>query len=139
MLTPSTPAPLESTIKSMARIGHCFSPSFSPDASRLAFVSDLNGLPQVWTVPTVGGWPELVTSLDDQVNNVFRSPDGAWLAFSLAPGGGINRQVYRIRPDGTELGLLTAGGKETNWLIWLCSGMSRAAMNWRFSIYAPTK
>lgn len=112
----STSAPFEHAIKRMARIGRCFSPSFSPDAARLAFVSDLNGLPQVWTVPTGGGWPELVTSLDDQVNSVFWSPDGAWLAFSLAPGGGINHQIYRIRPDGTEPGRLSAGGKEMNWL-----------------------
>lgn len=116
MPAPSASATLETTIKSMARIGRCFSPSFSPDGSQLAFVSDLSGLPQVWTVPTSGGWPTLVTSLDDQVSNVSWSPDGAWLAFALAPGGGMNRQVYRIRPNGTELRLLTAGGKDNNWL-----------------------
>lgn len=112
----STSATLENTIKSMARVGRCFSPSFSPDGSQLAFVSDLSGLPQVWTVPTAGGWPTLVTSLDDQVGNVEWSPDGAWLAFTLAPGGGMNRQVYGVRPDGTGLRLLTAGGKDNNWL-----------------------
>lgn len=123
MPTTSTPATLEATIKSMARIGRCLSPSFSPDGSQLAFVSDLSGLPQVWTVPTAGGWPTLVTSLDDQVGDVSWSPDGAWLAFSLAPGGGMNRQVYRIRPDGTGLRLLTAGGKDNNWLSgWTHSG-----------------
>ncbi len=116
-------ATLASSIKSMARIGRCFSPSFSPDASRLAFVSDLNGLPQVWTVPTAGGWPELVTSLDDQIHNVYWSPDGERLAFSLAPGGGMNSQVYLIRPDGTDLRLLTAGGNDDNWLMgWTHSG-----------------
>ena len=73
----------------MAKIGSCHSPSFSPDATRIAFISDLNGIPQVWIVPTQGGWPELVTSLDDQVQEVSWSPDGTWLAFSLAPCGGI--------------------------------------------------
>jgi dipeptidyl aminopeptidase/acylaminoacyl peptidase len=113
----TTPADaLEKSLKSMARIGRCTSPSFSPDASRIAFISDLSGLPQIWIVPTTGGWPELVTTLDDQITSVFWSPDGEWLAFSLAPGGGMNLQVYLIRPDGTDLRLLTAGAKDNNWL-----------------------
>jgi dipeptidyl aminopeptidase/acylaminoacyl peptidase len=107
---------LEKSLKSMARIGRCTSPSFSPDASRIAFISDLSGLPQIWTIPTAGGWPELVTTLDDQIASVFWSPDGEWLAFSLAPGGGMNLQIYLIRPDGTDLHLLTAGAKDNNWL-----------------------
>jgi dipeptidyl aminopeptidase/acylaminoacyl peptidase len=106
----------ESTIARMAKIGSCVSPSFSPDGSRIAIVSDLNGLPQVWTVPTKGGWPELVTALEDQVFRALWSPSGEWISFSLAPGGGMNRQVYLIRPDGTDLRLLTDGGKENNWL-----------------------
>lgn len=107
---------LETAVARMAKIGSCFSPSFSADAERIAFTSDLNGIPQVWIVATQGGWPELVTSLDDQIGSVSWSPDGAWLAFALAPGGGMNRQVYLIRPDGTGLKRLTDGGKENNWL-----------------------
>ncbi len=39
-----------------------------------------------------------------------------WLAFSVAPGGGMNEQIYLVRPDGTGLRRLTDGGKENNWL-----------------------
>ena len=105
---------LETTVARMARIGSTYSPSFSPDGSRLAFVSSLGGLPQVWTLPTDGGFPEAVTALDDPVGFVEWSPDGSQLAFTLAPGGGMNVQVYLVRPDGSELRRLTAGGKETN-------------------------
>jgi Tol biopolymer transport system component len=63
-----------------------------------------------------GGFPQRVTALDDPVGIVRWSPDGQWLALSLAPGGGMNQQVYLIRPDGTELRLLTAGGRDNNWL-----------------------
>src|SRR4051812_2942596 len=63
------PAPddLEATVKQMTRIGTCFSPALAPDGKRLAFVSDLNGVPQVWIVPAAGGWPTLVTGFDDPV------------------------------------------------------------------------
>jgi dipeptidyl aminopeptidase/acylaminoacyl peptidase len=106
----------ETTVALMAKIGACSSPSFSPDGSRIAFVSDLTGIPQVWTVATEGGWPEQVTALDDQVAGVRWSPDGTWLAFGLAPGGGMNSQIYVVRPDGSGLRRLTAGGQDNNWL-----------------------
>ena len=32
----------------------------------------------------------------------------------MAPGGGMNQQIYIIRPDGSDLKLLTDGGNETN-------------------------
>lgn len=109
-------ADLKTHVTRMAKIGSCSSPSFSLDGVRLAFLSDLNGTPQVWIAPIQGEWPELVTSLDDQVQEVSWSPDGTWLAFSLAPGGGMNRQIYLVHPDGTGLRRLTDGGKDNNWL-----------------------
>ena len=121
------PAPaaddLEARVSTMARVGGAWSPSFSPDGTRLAFVSNLSGQPQVWTVPVSGGYPELVTPLEDPVGQVRWSPTGALLAFSVAPGGGMNEQVWVARPDGTGLRLLTAGGRETNRL----SGFTRDA------------
>ena len=107
---------LESSVARMARIGGCWSPSLSPDGEWLAFVSDLNGVPQVWMVESSGGFPRLVTALDDQVGSVSWSPDGQWLVFTLAPGGGMNQQLYLVRPEGGEPLLVTDGGKVNNWL-----------------------
>ncbi len=107
---------LEATVSRMAKIGASSSPSFSPDGSRVAFLSNLSGVPQVWIVPSEGGWPSMVTALEDPVDGVAWSPDGGWLAISVAPGGGMNQQVYLVRPDGTGLRRLTDGGRETNWL-----------------------
>jgi Tol biopolymer transport system component len=101
-------------VERMARVGSCSSPSFSPDGQRLAFVSDLSGVPQVWTIAAQGGWPEAVTAFDDPVGSVAWSPDGSKLAFTLAPGGGMNSQIYIVRPDGTGLKRLTDGGKAAN-------------------------
>lgn len=104
---------LETAVSRMSRVGFSRSPSFSPDGRTVAFVSNLSGLPQVWTVPAAGGFPRMVTSFDDPVGGVEWSPDGSWIAFSLAPGGGMNAQVYLVKPDGTGLRRLTDGGKET--------------------------
>ena len=107
---------VELSVARMAKVGSASSPTFSPDGSRIAFVTNISGLPQVWTMPTSGGYPSLVTSFDDPVGFVTWSPDGQWLAFNVAPGGGFNEQIYIVRPDGTGLRRLTEGGKENNFL-----------------------
>src|SRR6266508_3628220 len=114
-LAADEPTP-ESTVRTLAQIGSCASPSFSPDGETLAFICDLSGTPQIWTLPASGGFPTRVTGLEDPVGGVAWSPDGAWLAFSVAPGGGMNAQVYVARPDGTGLRRLTEGGKINNFL-----------------------
>jgi dipeptidyl aminopeptidase/acylaminoacyl peptidase len=109
------PDDLAASVAKMARIGRASSASFSPDGKRVAFVSDLNGIPQIWIVPSEGGYPQLVTMGNDPVNSVEWSPvDSNALAFSLAPGGGMNTQIYVVRPDGTALRRLTSGGKDNN-------------------------
>lgn len=107
---------LEATVSAMAKIGRCGLGGFSPDGKQIVFVSDLSGLPQVWTISSDGGWPKQVTALDDQVQSVSWSPDGSWLAFSVAPGGGMNTQIFLARPDGAELHQITEGGSVNNQL-----------------------
>ena len=72
---------LVASVTRMAKIGSCSSPSFSQDGKTIAFISNMSGLPQIWTIPTQGGWPTLTTALDDPVGGVIWSPRGDWLAF----------------------------------------------------------
>jgi dipeptidyl aminopeptidase/acylaminoacyl peptidase len=107
---------LERSVAMMARIGSASGPVFSPDGKRIGFITNISGSPQAWIVSATGGYPQQVTSLDDPVTDLDWSPTGDWLALEVAPGGGLNSQIYVVRPDGTALRRLTDGGKENNWL-----------------------
>ena len=123
LLAGPPPSDLERSVAAMVKIGSCSNPSFSPDGKKIAFVSNMTGIPQIFVVDSAGGWPEQVTAFDDPVGGLAWSPDGAWLAFTLAPGGGMNVQVYLAKPDGSAIKRLTDGGKETNQLgVWTKDG-----------------
>jgi dipeptidyl aminopeptidase/acylaminoacyl peptidase len=109
-------ADVAAAVARMARVGSANSPSFSPDGKWVSFISNMSGAPQVWVVPTEGGYPRMVTSGDDPVVEAEWSPAGDGIAIAIAPGGGLNTQVYIIKPDGTGMRLLTKGGEDNNGL-----------------------
>lgn len=83
-----------------------WNPTMTPDAERVAFISDRSGIPQVWVheVVTSGEIPvaRRVVFCDDPVISVTWSADGAWLACAVATDGGVRSQVWVVRPDGTD-------------------------------------
>lgn len=101
-----------------------WSPSPAPDGSRVAYVSDQGGAPQVWVQPA-GGAPggenhdhpaTLVDTGPEPVTAVSWSPDGAWLACVLAPGGASRTEVWLVRPDGRDLRQVAGFGTTTAYL-----------------------
>src|SRR5690348_10579075 len=105
---------LAADVARMARVGSAVAPTFSPDGKWVSFISNMSGVPQVWVVPSQGGYPRMVTNGDDPVQQAEWSPASDWLAITIAPGGGLNSQVYVVTPDGTGLKLLTKGGEDNN-------------------------
>jgi hypothetical protein len=89
-------------------------PMVSPDGKWVSFISNLSGVPQVWVVPAEGGYPRMVTNGEDPVTQAQWSPASNWIAITIAPGGGLNTQVYVVRPDGSGMKLLTQDGKDNN-------------------------
>ena len=115
------------TVARMARVGSAFAPSFSPDGKWISFTSNISGMPQAWVIPAEGGYPRMVTNGDDPVQQLEWSPTADLLAVTLAPGGGMNTQVYLVHPDGTGLRLLTNGGKDNNGIdSWMEDGSKLA-------------
>jgi dipeptidyl aminopeptidase/acylaminoacyl peptidase len=111
---PAPASDLAASVARMARIGSAFGPGFSSDGKWISFVSAISGVPQLWIVPAEGGFPRMVTNGDDPVVGAEWSPGDEQLAVTIAPGGGLNSQVYVVKPDGTGLRRLTLGGKDNN-------------------------
>ena len=103
---------LKARIEALGKINSATSPSFSPDGKRIAYLSNRSGSPQVWVLDRASGKSQQVTKLDDPVGTLAWSPVGDWIAFGTAPGGGLNTQIWMMRPDGSEQRRLTPGGKE---------------------------
>ena len=101
-------------VAAIASIRSASSGSFSPDGTRVAYISNASGSPQVWVATLNGGAPVQVTHLQDPVLGVGWSPTSDWLTYTVAPGGGLNAQVYVARSDGSGAKMVTAGGEVNN-------------------------
>ena len=58
------------------------SPSWAPDGSKLAFISDRTDKRQIYLISPQGGEGEALTSLEDGVSNFAWSPDGRTIAYT---------------------------------------------------------
>jgi Tol biopolymer transport system component len=75
-------------------------PSFSPDGSRVAFVCDITGVPQAWSVETDGGWPRQLSFFPDRVSQADFSPVADQLLVARDTGGNERHQLFLVSGDG---------------------------------------
>ena len=76
--------------------------SFAPGGDRVAFITNITGVPQVWQVAARGGWPEQQTFFGERVSFVEYAPNGDCALLGMDVGGSERTQLY----------LLTAGGEQ---------------------------
>jgi len=83
-------------------------PGFSPDGTRLTYLSDVTGVPQVWSVPVEGGWPDQLTFYDERIGQAYVAPDRDEVVFTMDRGGDERFALYLLRRDGADIVPLTS-------------------------------
>lgn len=73
-------------------------PRYSPDYSRIVYLSYLNGAPRIYIYNVGTGQQTLVTSSTNPTFAPRWSPDGKWILYSMAVAG--NTDVYRVSAQG---------------------------------------
>ncbi|MBI4667913.1 MAG: S9 family peptidase [Elusimicrobia bacterium] len=75
--------------------------SVSPDGKETAFITDITGAFEVWTVALEGkGWPKQISNLGEQASNLRYSPDGKKLIFTSDYGGNERTDIYLVDAAG---------------------------------------
>ncbi|MEV7728877.1 prolyl oligopeptidase family serine peptidase [Streptomyces sp. NPDC087917] len=86
---------------SLLRAHGCWYPSVDPTGEHVAYICDRGGLPQLWCGPARGTRAHVLDADPDPVTELSWSPDGRWIAYTAAPGGGEHTRVLAVRPDGS--------------------------------------
>lgn len=84
-------------------------PAYSPDGTRIAFVSERSGSAQVWV--TEGAGARRVTNLGRRAAAPRWSPDGKWLVCSVVED--VGRWIYVVGLDGSARKLIE--GARPSW------------------------
>ena len=80
--------------------------AWSPDGKTIAFISNISGRNNLWTVPAAGGWPTQLTVSDHRQSSPAWSPDGKWIAFISDYDGDEMWDVYMVSlATGEEINL----------------------------------
>ena len=79
------------------KIRAAYGATWSPDGRRVAFLTDITGVPQVWEVQSGGpGWPEQLTFHEERVSGVHYSPKENKLLFGMDAGGNERSQLFLL-------------------------------------------
>jgi len=72
-------------------------PRWSPDGSRIGFLSARDGAPQVFAIPIAGGEPQKLTNVAAGVANFAWSPNGKHLSYTSAVK--VDKSTQDLYPD----------------------------------------
>ena len=79
------------------------SPAWLENGQRVAFLTDITGTPQVWTVDANGGWPDQLTFFTEKVWTLSAAPDGLRLICTRDIGGNERYQMFLVDRKGVEV------------------------------------
>lgn len=132
---PLSTAPTTEPTRLVASTREEYSPQFSPDGNRIAFVSDSSGSREIWVCDSDGGHPVQLTNFGGSHTGSPRwSPDGRQIAFDSRPAG--LSSIYVISAAGGSPRQLTDGKSENVLPSWSRDGRwiyfgSRRSGDWQ--------
>jgi dipeptidyl aminopeptidase/acylaminoacyl peptidase len=95
------------SIKDFLEVKSSYGGTFSPDGSRVAYLSNVTGTQQVFLISAKGGESEQLTDFTDSVSFAYFSPTENQLIFGKAEGGNELTQLYLLKIDTKEIIHLT--------------------------------
>lgn len=121
------------TLDLISGVAGSWCPAISPDGTRLAYVTDRDGLPRLEIASLQGhvGPGSLVSRPDQEVVSVAWSPDGDWLAYLVSPAGSIRSELHAVRPDGSDHRVLAGTGE---WETAFAGGWTTRPHTYAFSL-----
>ncbi len=72
--------------------------TWSPDEKSIAFISNMSGRNNIWTIPAEGGFPTQLTVSDQRQTSPAWSPDGKWIAYQSDYDGDEQWDIYLLSP-----------------------------------------
>ncbi len=82
-------------------VRNAFGGTLAPDGKRLAFLTDITGTSQVWTLDGPQQWPDQRSFDDDRITFVRYSPREPLLLFGQDRGGNEMDQLFVMDDEGT--------------------------------------
>ncbi len=119
-------------------------PEYSPDGTKIAFISQRSGTQEIWLCASDGSNPVRLTSMGGPIVLAPRwSPDGRRIAFFAATGAAGKYATYVMSAEGGrpsrltrsegELEALPAWSRDGRWL-YLTSGRSGSLQIWKMPL-----
>jgi dipeptidyl aminopeptidase/acylaminoacyl peptidase len=119
-----------------------YAPQFSPDDARLAYLTDLTGMPQMWMVALEeGSSPQQMTLGNDRVGFLSYARKSDTIACGIDTDGNERFQIHMVEDSGDRYGVVTNDPDVIhNWGDWSPDERSICfSSNWRdrtfFDIY----
>ena len=95
------------TIADFLEVKSSFGSRFSPDSSRVAYLSNLTGTSQIYIMPISGGNSIQLTDFPDAISGLIFSTTEDKIIFSKSDGGNEKDQLYTLDPNTKEVVFLT--------------------------------
>jgi len=81
----------------------------SKDSKTIFYLTNTSGTPQIWSVPSKGGWADQITSWKDSVRAFVHNPGFKNMIFISDTNGDENLQIFSVNDDGSDVKHLSEG------------------------------